>query len=76
MKETTIAYIESRINHAKSFPGNLEMGRLFENQAFGALELFCQCVYKDDPEAEQEMVNRWNDEWRMEFEKIMFDERG
>lgn len=72
MKETTIAYIESRINHAKRFPGNLEMGRLYENQAFGALELFCQCVYKDDPEAEKEMIKRWNNEWSIEFFKAKF----
>ena len=76
MKETTINYIKSRINHAKRFPGNLEMGRLYENQAFGALELFCHCVYETDPEAEQELINRWNDNWRFEFEKIMFGERG
>lgn len=72
MKETTIAFIESRINYAKRFPGNLEMGRLYENQAFGALELFCQCAYKDDPEAEKEMLSRWNDEWSIEFFKIKF----
>lgn len=73
MKETTINYIQSRINHAKRFPGNLEMGQLFENQAFGALELFCQCMYETDPEAEREMIKRWDEEWSIEFFKAKYD---
>lgn len=67
MKETTINYIESRINYAKNFSTDREMCRLYKHQAFGALELFCRCVYETDPEAEQELIDRWNNEWRLKF---------
>lgn len=72
MKETTINYVESRINHASRFPGNATMVDLFENQAFGAVELACMVLYKEEPEAEAELLKRWNDEWSIKFFNIKF----
>lgn len=71
MKETTINYIESKLERAKNYHGT-NLVDTFEAQAFGALELYCRSVFEENPAAEAEMIDRWNNGWRLKFETLRF----
>ena len=43
------------------------------NQAFGAVEFAGLITYQDSPETEAEIIKMWNDEYRPQFEKEIWE---
>ena len=52
--------------------GGADMAVVFYNQAFGAVEFAGLITYQDSPETEAEIIKMWNDEYRPQFEKIIW----
>lgn len=52
--------------------GGADMAVVFFNQAFGAVEFAGLITYQDSPETEAEIIKMWNDEYRPQFEKIIW----
>ena len=71
MKQKLINYIEKNIDLAHNAPDRTT-AQNFYSQAFGALSFYCYATYLDDIEGETEMIVRWNDEWRVRFEEIVW----
>ena len=72
MKQKLINYIEKNHDLATSAP-NRQTAMTWYNQAFGALSFYSYTHYETNPEDEAEMVKRWNDEWRVKFEEIVWN---
>lgn len=66
MKEKLIAFFESRLHYMTVNP---ESDKLYFHQAFGALDFAMRLT--DDWDAESELADLWNDEWKPKFEKQM-----
>ena len=49
---------------------NLESRKIFFSQAFGALEM--AMVVVDDWDAENELVDLWNNEWKARLEEKVY----
>ena len=54
--------------------GGANMAVTFYDQAFGAVELASWLTYEDSPELEKEILEMWNNEYRIKFEKIIWGE--
>ena len=66
-----INYIEKNIDLATNAPDRTT-AQNFYSQAFGALSYWCYENYEQHPEAEAQMIDRWNNEWRERFEQIVW----
>lgn len=71
MKETVINYIEDNIAYARENRGT-PLVDVFMAHAFGALQLYCRLVFEKNPGEENDMIYRWNNGWRLEFEHLRY----
>lgn len=71
MKETLIDYIEDNIRYAEEHKGT-QLVDVFMGHAFGALQLYCRLVFEKNPSEETDMIYRWNNGWRLTFEKLRY----
>ena len=74
MKQKLINYIEKNLDLAISAP-NRYTAQIFCSQAFGALSFYSYTHYETNPEDEAEMIKRWNDEWRIKFDEIVYNKK-
>ena len=66
MKEQLITFFE-RTEHRMDLPNtSREYKKIFVDQCFGAVEFACQLL--NDWEAEAEIIDLWNNEWRDRLE--------
>lgn len=80
-KQEIITFVEGVLANARSvkanshqYVGNITpILRSYFDRAYGAVEFFGRLVYKTRPEDEVEIYARWNDEWRPEFETLVYD---
>ena len=63
-RERLEQFVENRLRKAKEYPGILN-GTLF-NQAFGAVEFYCEC----HPDEEVSVAEWWNNEKWNEFWEV------
>lgn len=66
-----INYIEKNIALAIEAPDRTTAQNWY-SQAFGALSYWAYANYEQYPEQEALMIERWNNEWRPEFEEIVW----
>ena len=52
--------------------GGADTAVAFYNQAFGAVEFAGWLAYQVNPELEKEIIEMWNDEYRIKFEEIIW----
>ena len=69
MKEKLIAYFEHKRHQMAINPDAKE---LYFHQAFGALDFAMRLV--DDWDAESELVDFWNEEWKSKLEAPIWGE--
>lgn len=76
MKEKLIEHLERKLKQVRfamnTGEGSANMAVVFYDQAFGAVELASWLTYEDSPELEKEILEMWNDEYRIKFEKIIW----
>lgn len=66
-----INFIEKNIDLATNAPDRTT-AQNFYSQAFGALSYWSYENYEDYPNEEALMIQRWNDDWRVRFEEIVW----
>lgn len=66
-----INFIEKNIDLATNAPDRTT-AQNFYSQAFGALSYWSYENYEDYPNEEALMIQRWNDDWRIRFEEIVW----
>ena len=66
-----INFIEKNIDLATNAPDRVTAQNWY-SQAFGALSFWSYENYEQYPEAEALMIERWDNEWRPEFEEIVW----
>lgn len=69
MKEKLIRYLE-RKEHYIEQADNLESKKIFFSQAFGGLEMVMDIL--DDRDAENELIDLWNNEWKKKLEDKVY----
>ena len=69
MKEKLINYWERKERYIKDAPRNFDR-LVFFAQAFGALEMAMAIL--DDVDAEAELLDLWNDEWKARLEEKVY----
>ena len=76
MKEKLIEQLDKKLKQVRlamnTGEGGADMAIVFFNQAFGAVEFAGWLTYEDSPETEAEIIKMWNDEYRPQFEKIIW----
>lgn len=76
MKEKLIEQLDRKLKQVRlamnTGEGGADMAIVFFNQAFGAVEFAGWLTYEDSPETEAEIIKMWNDEYRPQFEKIIW----
>lgn len=70
MKEKLIKYWERKERQMEQYP---EGKTAFLSQAFGALD-FAMAIL-DDVDAEAELIDLWNDEWKARLEEKVYEIR-
>ena len=70
MKKKLIYYWERKERYIEQ-ADNLESKKIFFSQAFGALEM--AMVLLDDVDAEAELIDLWNDEWKARLEDKVYE---
>ena len=66
-----INFIEKNIDLATNAPDRIT-AQNFYSQAFGALSYWSYENHEDYPNEEALMIQRWNDDWRIRFEEIVW----
>lgn len=66
-----INFIEKNIDLATNAPDRAT-AQNFYSQAFGALSYWSYENYEQYPNEEALMIERWNNEWRVRFEEIVW----
>ena len=66
-----INFIEKNIDLAHNAPDRTT-AQNFYSQAFGALSYWSYENYEQYPNEEALMIERWNNEWRVRFEEIVW----
>ena len=66
-----INFIEKNIDLATNAPDRTT-AKCFYDQAFGALSYWSYENYEQYPNDEALMIERWNNEWREQFEEIVW----
>lgn len=76
MKEKLIEHLDRKLKQVRlamnTGEGSANMAVVFYDQAFGAVELASWLTYEDSPELEKEILEMWNDEYRIKFEEIIW----
>lgn len=76
MKEKLIEHLDRKLEQVRLAmnmeEGSANMAVVFYDQAFGAVELASWLTYEDSPELEKEILEMWNDEYRIKFEEIIW----
>lgn len=70
MKEKLIKIWERKEQYIKDAPRYFDR-MIFFSQAFGALEM--AMAFLDDVDAEAELIDLWNDEWRARLEANVYE---
>ena len=70
MKNELIRFWERKERYIK-LADNLEDKKIFFSQAFGGLEMAMDIL--DTQEAENELINLWNNEWRHRLEEKVYE---
>lgn len=66
-----INFIEKNIDLATNAPDRAT-AQNFYSQAFGALSYWSYANYEQHPNEEAQMIERWNNDWRVRFEEIVW----
>lgn len=69
MKEKLIAYFEHKLRQMDINP---TVRNVYFDQAFGALDFAMRLT--DDWDAESELIDVWNNEWKIKFENKIYGE--
>lgn len=76
MKEKLMEQLDRKLEQVRkamnTWADSADMAVAFYNQAFGAVEFAGLITYQDSPETEAEIIKMWNDEYRPQFEKIIW----
>lgn len=76
MKEKLIEHLDRKLEQVRrtmnTWADSADMAVAFYDQAFGAVELASWLTYEDSPELEKEILEMWNDEYRIKFEEIIW----
>ena len=76
MKEKLMEQLDRKLKQVRlamnTGEGGADMAVVFYNQAFGSVEFAGLITYQDSPEIEAEIIKMWNDEYRPQFEKIIW----
>lgn len=67
MEQKLINYVERHLGYARGWKGNAKTVAQMESKAFAAVEFFCELVFEENPELEKKIIDRWENEWRVEF---------
>lgn len=69
------AHLDNKLKQAKQVMvtgEGREVAKMFQTQAFGAIEFACLSTYEKDPALEAKIIQLWNDDYRRRFELVIY----
>lgn len=70
-----VAHLSRKLEQAKLVMAtgeSREVAKMFQTQAFGAIEFACFSTYENDPDLEAKIIQLWNDDYRRRFELVIY----